>query len=94
MKCAFPSLKIEAPASAKTMGLTYEVHWAYIPEGNTLHKYLASGLGISDYLECTACFSAKVSKIPYVEFIYGTCLFLEKKSVFFLNFLYHLVFVI
>jgi len=65
----------------------------HIPEESTLNEYLALGLGISSFLECTACFSVKVSKIPYVQFICGICLFIEKKTVFFFNFLYHLFFV-
>jgi len=54
----------------------------HIPEENTLHEYLALGLSISSYLECRAYFSAKVFKIPYVEFVCGICLFLEKNSIF------------
>jgi len=65
----------------------------HIPEENTLNEYLASGLSIGDYLECTACFNTKLSKIPYVEFICGICLFLGK-TVFFLNFVHHLFYVI
>jgi len=43
----------------------------HIPEENALNEYLALGLGISNYLECTACFSSKVSKIPsHVGFVY------------------------